>query len=127
MTDWKHFDLDEFRCKCGCQQNYISDEFVTLLDELRELVGFPLVVTSGYRCPDHNNRVSSTGRTGPHTTGQAADISVDRFRAFRVMSKAADMGFTGIGFKQHGGGRFMHLDTLPNADGQPRPTIWSYK
>lgn len=36
------------------------------------------------------------------------------------------MKFTGIGIQQKGGDRYIHLDNLPNAPGQPRPTVWSY-
>jgi hypothetical protein len=42
------------------------------------------------------------------------------------MVLAPQFGFTGIGFKQKGVIRFVHLDALPNEIGQPRPTIWSY-
>lgn len=36
------------------------------------------------------------------------------------------MGFTGIGIKQHGDNRFIHLDDLREPDHAPRPTIWTY-
>lgn len=123
---WRYFTLDEFRCKCGCGQNLIDRQFVTELDNLRHKMGFALPITSGYRCPTHNAKVSSTGLTGPHTSGRAADLAVDRFNAFRVLKAALDMGFTGIGLQQKGGGRFVHLDNLPNSAGAPRPTVWSY-
>jgi hypothetical protein len=42
------------------------------------------------------------------------------------MRLALAKGFTGIGVQQKGGGRFIHLDNLPNGPGQPRPTVWSY-
>lgn len=123
---WKHFKVEEFRCKCGCGQNLISSKFVDMLDELREACGFPLPVTSGYRCPTYNAKVSSTGHNGPHTTGRAADLGVSRKQAYEVLSWAMRMGFTGIGIKQTGEGRFIHLDDLPAAEGQPRPTVWGY-
>lgn len=121
----RHFTIAEFACK-HCGQNNIDYKFVELLDELREQCGFPLVVSSGYRCPTHNAKVSSTGKTGPHTTGRAADLAVSHGQAVTVLRKALSMGFTGFGVQQKGGGRFIHLDTLPNAPGQPRETIWSY-
>jgi zinc D-Ala-D-Ala carboxypeptidase len=39
---------------------------------------------------------------------------------------ALEQGFTGIGVSQKGAIRFIHVDDLPDAPGQPRPTIWSY-
>lgn len=123
---WKYFTRDEFKCKCGCETNLIQDDFISKLDRLRSALGFPLVISSGYRCPKHNREVSGTGDSGPHTTGRAADIVVERSKAFLLISIAANNGFTGIGVKQRGTGRYIHLDDLLNAPGQPRPTIWSY-
>lgn len=123
---FRHFRIDEFACRCDCGQNLIDYQFVVELDQLRHQCGFPLVITSGYRCPEHNSRVSTTGRTGPHTTGRAADIAVERTRAYELLQVAMVMKFTGIGIKQKGSSRFIHLDNLANTEGQPRPTIWSY-
>lgn len=126
---WKHFTRAEFRCRgtdCCGGSNLIADDFVDMLDLLRDDCGFPFPITSGYRCPVHNARVSSTGAAGPHTTGRAADIAVSRERAYKVLQLALQMGFTGIGVQQRGGGRFIHLDTLENGPGRPRPVVWSY-
>jgi hypothetical protein len=45
-----------------------------------------------------------------------------------VLTKLAmQHGFTGIGLKQHGASRFLHLDDLPNGNPTgPRPWIWTY-
>lgn len=95
---------------------------------LREKANFPFPVTSAYRCPRHNKEVSpKTSASGPHTTGRAMDIKVSRKQANYLLRIAIQASaITGIGFKQHGPTRFMHLDDLPEADGRPRPTIWSY-
>lgn len=120
-----HFKKSELACRCGCGRlpSYV---FMEKVERLRDRLGFPLVVTSGFRCPEHNNRVSRTGLSGPHTTGRAIDLGVSHAHALEVVRMALSMGFTGIGIKQHGTGRFIHLDDLPNAEGQPRPHLWSY-
>lgn len=109
-----------------CKGREIQGSFLVKLDQLRDAVGFPLRVSSGYRCPAHNAKVSSTGPDGPHTTGRAVDLAVSHWQAYRVVAAAVTLGFTGIGVKQHGPGRFIHLDDLPADVGRPRPTIWSY-
>lgn len=109
-----------------CREQGMHPTFLERLDELREELAFPLRVTSGYRCPVHNAKVSSTGSNGPHTTGRAVDLGVTHWHAYRAVQVALALGFTGIGVKQHGGGRFIHLDDLPADVGRPRPTIWSY-
>lgn len=123
---WQHFTLREFSCP-HCGENKIARDFVDKIDALRAACGFALPVTSGYRCPEHNANVSSTGLMGPHTTGRAVDFGVRGHQALTLVQLAlARGGFTGIGLNQKGGGRFVHLDDLPNADGQPRPTCWTY-
>lgn len=122
----KYFQLHEFECHCKCGRAEMSPIFLNALDQLRERFGKPLAVTSGYRCPSHNAKVSKSGPNGPHTTGKAADVAVSRGDAYQLIRLAQDMGFTGIGVQQKGDGRFLHLDLLPDAPGQPRPTVWSY-
>lgn len=103
-----------------------AQDFMEKVEALRVKLGFPLPVNSAARCPSHNARVSGTGRTGPHTTGRAIDLGVRGSQALSVLRAALEAGFTGIGVNQKGSARFIHLDDLPNAPGQPREWIWSY-
>jgi len=124
---WTFFKLSEFACLCGCKANLIQHDFVDKLEHLREALGFPLVVRSGYRCPAHNARVSTTGATGPHTTGRAVDVAVFGRQAFLLIEQAMlDGEFTGVGISQRGdqARRFIHLDDL--SEERFRPTVWSY-
>lgn len=122
-----HFSRDELACKCGCARMEIPREFLNKLENLRQACGFPFTISSGYRCPDYNARVSGTGRAGPHTKA-AVDVQVAGANAWVLVSMATRYGFRGIGVSQKGahGSRFIHLDDLPDAPGQPRPWIWSY-
>jgi zinc D-Ala-D-Ala carboxypeptidase len=120
-----HFSRAELACRCNCGM-LPDQDFMEKVETLRVVYGKPLRVTSAARCPDHNSNVSGSGRTGPHTTGRAIDFGVDRGDAYRLASLAFASGFTGIGFQQKGNGRFLHVDDLLNAPGQPRPTIWTY-
>lgn len=122
LNEWRYFAVDEFACK-HCGANRISHQFIDALDDLRHEYGKPMPVSSGYRCPEHNNNVSSTGLNGPHTTGQAADIAVLGGDARELLGLAIAHGFTGIGVQQKGNGRFIHLDTLTDGN---RPWMWSY-
>lgn len=102
-----------------------DDAFIAKLDRLRVAIGVPVVITSGYRSPKYNARVSKTGEGGPHTTGRACDISIGGRHAWLILKYAATIGFTGIGVQQKGASRFIHLDDL-EAPAYPRPTVWSY-
>jgi uncharacterized protein YcbK (DUF882 family) len=101
--------------------------FLERLDTLRLAYGRPLLLTSAYRCPDHNARVAATGRAGPHTTGRAVDVRVGGVHAVMLLHLALGLGFSGIGVYQQGemGSRFLHLDDLTATVGQPRPWVWS--
>ena len=125
---WPSFTPQEMRCH-GTGRLLIDEAFMDRLQRLRDACGFALPVTSGYRAPEHNARVSPrTGLTGPHTTGHAADIRVYGARAYLMLPKACELGFTGIGGHQRGDhkDRYVHVDDLEDAPHQPRPTIWSY-
>ncbi len=127
-----HFNEDELRCSCGCGQMEFSDAAVQKLEDLRVLLNAPLSITSGYRCPEYNASISSSGTNGPHTVTEndniAIDIGVSGEKSYNVLKLAGEMGFTGIGIKQHGphSGRFIHLDRIVPGGHAPRPLVWSY-
>jgi len=127
---WEHypdFSASEFVCRCGCGQG--ADQMrAALLDKLQEIrtrLGRPLTITSGYRCPDHNQAVSQSGRDGPHTLGVAADVAVAGKDAWTVLALATQLGVPRIGVAQKGdhASSFLHLDVL---DTPIAPWIWSY-
>lgn len=121
----ENFWREELACH-HCGEMHIPMASIERLQRVRNRFG-RMVVSSGYRCPTHNDRVSSTGRDGPHTKG-AFDILVAGARALELVEIAREEGFTGIGVSQKGphDKRFVHLDDLPNEAGQPRPWLWSY-
>ncbi len=127
-----HFNEDELRCTCGCEQMKFSDDAIEKLEKLRAALNAPIHITSGYRCPEHNASVSSTGRTGPHTIttddNLTVDIGVSGVKAFNILRLAPELGFTGVGIKQNGthSGRFIHLDRIVPGGRAPRPWVWSY-
>lgn len=123
---WANFTPQEMACK-GTGRLLIVPEFMDRLQRLRTAFGAAMPITSGYRSPEHNRAVSSTGYDGPHTTGRACDVRVSGEAADALVWLAKAHGMTGIGIKQHNdwSGRFLHLDDL-TAPEHPRPRIWSY-
>lgn len=124
-TEVSHFGPQEFACRC-CGISAMDHNFILLLDKIRRDFGRAIRISSGYRCPAYNQRVSSTGAHGPHTTGLAADLAVSGHDAFAIVNLAVMYGATGIGVSQKGNHatRFIHLDVLPIGD--KRPWVWSY-
>ena len=123
----EHFKEHELECHCGCGKSEMDFDFMEMLEDLRVWLGKPIILSSAFRCPSYNNKISTTGYNGPHTTGQAVDILVHGVQAVDVLRAAFVFGFTGIGLRQKGslGGRFIHLDSLTEPD-FPRPRVWTY-
>lgn len=133
MMDWqtvRYFKPAEFACKCGCGLGADRMDIMTVryLDVLRHELKQPMILSSAYRCPDHNARVSSTGRNGPHTTGKAVDVRISGHAAAELVRIAARAKVPGIGIQQKGlhASRFIHLDWCDNNETGPRPWVWSY-
>lgn len=128
----KHFSETELQCKCGnCEFTGMDSDFMELLEAVRTDPDWnrPMKISSAYRCPEHNSAVSSTGMTGPHTSGKAIDIQLSGADAHLFLGVAMGYDFTGIGIAQKGshGSRFIHLDLLEDGETKgPRPWIWSY-
>jgi len=122
MYKSEYFTEEETGCRCGNCGGLQGMAEATLrrFDILRELCGFPLSMTSGYRCPLHKENPE-----GVHGDGQAGDLAVGRQQAAVVLKNAMCLGFTGIGINQKGDKRFIHLDDSTRPD-KLRPTIWSY-
>ena len=101
--------------------------FMRKIELLREHLGFPFIVTSGFRCSTHPIEAAKVS-PGAHTTGQAMDIQVAGNNAHKLLAMALKGGMSGIGVAQKGphGQRFIHLDNLDHSVERPRPTVWSY-
>ena len=122
----RNFTTNEMACLC-CGKSDMDDEFMRVLQSIRDEMQRPLKITSGFRCEKHNSKVSSTGKTGPHTFAKAADILISGADAMRLFAVAQKHGVSGVGMSQRGdhAKRFVHLDILSPDEG-PRPTVWTY-
>lgn len=114
----KHFRLSEFACKCGCGRLKIDGDLVAILDRARDISGVPYVITSGYRCEQHNQKEGGSP-TSSHLAGLAADIAVkDERKRGAVLMGLINAGFRRIGIT-HG---FIHVDIDPAKPG----AVWLY-
>ena len=127
----KNFSSGEMMCSCGCGEDSMDPDFMSILQNIRDEMQRPLRISSGVRCAKRNMEVSSTGKNGPHvprTTGtMASDILIAGADALRLIDIARKHGISGVGISQRGAHakRFIHIDTLSD-DKHPRPTMWSY-
>lgn len=101
----KNFKLSEFDCK-ETGENKMDSRFLTQIDALRFLCGFPFVINSGYRSVNHSKERQKE-KGGTHTQGIAADIAVSNgYQRGLIVKHAIKLGFNGIGIHED----FVHVD-----------------
>jgi len=101
----KNFNESEFVCKCGCGTVHVNPNLISKLQKLRDMVGKPITIVSGYRCAAHNASVGGVPRS-QHKLGNAADISISGMSPAEVAKLAEKVGFNGIGRYS----TFTHVD-----------------
>lgn len=115
--NWPNFRLQEFECHCnsngggllpGCQAVLVETDLLDALERIRSMLGGrPMVITSGYRCPTHNEYVGGVP-SSQHCLGKAADIVIAGVPPALVASAADNIiGGTG-GVGRYNG--FTHVD-----------------
>ena len=103
-----HFSQAEMCCPC-CAVNLCQQSLLDALEAFRAIAGKPVIVTSGYRCPEHNKAVGGA-KNSQHTQGLAADIKVTGLTAAQLEAIARQVpAIHGIGRNDHRG--FLHVDT----------------
>lgn len=113
---WSEFDSPDAP---GSGERFMNPDFIRRLDRIRAAVGFPLLITSGYRTAAHNARVGGRANSA-HLRGHAADIRALTDGQKRAIAQAAIAeGITRIGW----GRTFIHLDVDPTL---PQRVVWGY-
>ena len=104
----KNFHLKEFVCNCGkchLSETKIDGQLVKKLQVLRDKLGKPMKITSGYRCEFHNRSVGGA-KASYHLKGKAVDIlASDRRDRVNLIKWALEIGLT-VGL----GDGFLHFD-----------------
>ena len=76
-----NFTLEEFMSKDGSEMpKEIRKNILKLMPELQVLrddIGKPVIINSGYRSPEHNKNIPNAAKDSQHTHGRGADIRVD--------------------------------------------------
>jgi GH25 family lysozyme M1 (1,4-beta-N-acetylmuramidase) len=98
----KHFNVQEFRCKCGKTHDIlISQELVYQLERLFDTLDCSkIIVSSGHRCSEYDKKIGNSG-VGQHILGKAADVYCydknNKAISTKIVSCVAqDLGFGGI-------------------------------
>lgn len=111
----ENFSLHEFRCRDGTDvpEEYMDNvrELAENLQVLRDKIGKPITVISGYRSPEYNKKIDGARRS-QHMLAKAGDLIVkgmtpDEVKAEIVqLIKDGKMKKGGVGLYTH----FTHYD-----------------
>ena len=102
----KNFRAWEFDCHCSrCKETLIDEKLIEELQKLRDKLGLPVTIISGYRCNAHNRDVGGVPKS-QHKLGRAADIVVYGLTPYEVWIDCKD--FKGLGYYPTRG--FVHVD-----------------
>jgi len=106
-----NFRAKEFACKmclkAGVYYNVIKPELVLKLQDVRNILGVPIIITSGCRCKKHNQEIGGASKSF-HLSGEAVDVYSPRLAITNIYLVAEKNGFNGIGTYPEEG--FVHLD-----------------
>lgn len=122
MITAKYFQEKEFNnCNPSCSLQDMSQEFMNVLDRIRETAGIPLVINCAYRTPEHEKKQGRAG-TSAHTLGCAGDIRCSNSRTrFLLIEAAIKCGVKRIGISKVG--NYIHIDTSKQHE---ELVIWLY-
>jgi uncharacterized protein YcbK (DUF882 family) len=122
---YKYFKLSEFDSPDRPGSGELMEhEVIQALDIARDIYGYPMVITSGFRTIEHNRSLIERGYAASpnssHLLGWAVDIAVPNSqRRFLMVEALLDAGFHRIGL----GKTFIHVDLDPN---KTPNCIWTY-
>jgi uncharacterized protein YcbK (DUF882 family) len=105
---WENFTPKEIACR-GTGKLLVNEDALDKLQALRDKIGKPFHVNSGYRSPEHNEAVGGAPNS-KHMEGIAFDISLSNLDRQILYQEAMAHGFNGIGQYPS----FMHIDTRQN-------------
>ena len=89
----KNFSKLEIMCPCSCGADKISPVLIQKLQKVRDIIGRPVIITSGVRCEFYNASLKNSSAHSSHVPddygkGNAVDIaclnSKDRYELVEV-------------------------------------------
>ena len=70
----RNFKLGEFASKCGADTVLIHPALLVGMQAIRDILGVPLTINSGYRTVAHNDKIGGA-KHSLHLLGMAVDLS----------------------------------------------------
>lgn len=121
-----NFKSEEFACHDGTQvpEAYLPNvkNLAENLQVLRDYVGKPIIINSGYRTPSYNKRIGGVSAS-QHLTASAGDIRIAGLTSVQIHHIISDLIQQG---KMHNGGLGLY-DTFVHYDIRKTPARWDLR
>lgn len=122
ITGWtaQHFAPREFASK-GNGKLRVTKRMVAALDRVRDVIGRPIRIISGYRDPEHNARVGGA-KYSRHLISDAVDINLRGMSAaqrYTLMWHLLSQGFTSFG-------SYARSTNMLHADMRQKARVWRH-
>ena len=118
----RFFSEKEFqRLNPPCSLQDMKQSTMDMVDEARDLCGFPFIVTCAYRTVEWELAHNRAG-TSSHTKGMALDIKcpfADHVKRMAMIRAFLEVGFSRIGI----GKNYIHVD---NDTTKAQEVMWTY-
>lgn len=90
----------------------MNQDLLNGLEQIRQILGLPIHVSSGLRCPIRNEEVRGVWDS-LHLFGQAADVWTDGID-MDMIDRIAEIALSlGLGVIRYYGSRFIHIQIFP--------------
>ena len=110
----KNFSKLEIMCPCSCGADKISPVLIEKLQKVRNIIGRPIIITSGVRCEFYNASIKASMNSSyipdDHGIGNAVDIACTNSKDRYELVELAQKFFKRIGISGDSYGGFVHLD-----------------
>ena len=116
----KNFNSKEFECP-GSDEHKISKKLIQKLQELRDMYGKSIKITSGYRSQKYNDSLKNSVKNSQHVLGLAVDLTGSDLDKLYELSKQL-FSAVGDGRKK---GKFLHVD-VRNLGKLKGPILFGY-
>ena len=114
-------------CPCSCGTNKISSVLIEKLQKARNIIGRPIIITSGVRCEFYNASIKASMNSShiPDSCGigNAVDIACTTSKYRYELVQVAQKYFNRIGISGDQYGGFVHLDVDRS---KVQEVLWTY-
>jgi len=123
----KNFSKLEIMCPCSCGADKISPVLIEKLQKVRNIIGRPIIITSGVRCEFYNTSINASMNSSHipdgFGIGNAVDIACSNSQYRYELVEVAQKFFKRISISGGSYGGFVHLDVDRS---KVQEVMWSY-